>query len=199
MQNLTKYLVGLALIFCALQVHAQFPSNGNFPGAFGGGFAGGGRSNTYSGSDYGTSEARSVHRVLTGMIADLRIVTISSRSGAGQYVGAGIGGALGAIAGRKVGRGSGRDAASVVAGTIGALAGQQIGNHLATSERRALEVVVTLDSGELVAVTQEIDADAAALVPGMRVGLIQGQNTRVVRLQPHSDNRSTAQRIYTAF
>ncbi len=162
---------------------AQFGSGGYWGGSSGGYWSNNtGGSVTYRGSDYGTADARSVQQVVTGRVEDMRVVTISTRGQASQYIGAGLGGAVGAIAARKVGNGSGKQIASLVGGALGALAGQAIGEHVGREERQALEIIVALDRGNVIAVTQEIDQDAASLRPGDRVRLVSGSVTRVVKM-----------------
>lgn len=163
------------LMLGSTQAMAQFAYNGFWGGNTG-------NSISYRGSDYGASDARSVQQVVTGRVEDVRVVQITTRGQASQYIGAGLGGAVGAIAAKKVGSGSGSQIAQLVGGALGAMAGQAIGDRAGSETRQALEVVVALDRGDVVAITQEIDQDAASLRPGDHVRLIHGSVTRVVKM-----------------
>jgi len=93
-------------------------------------------------------------------------------------LGAVIGAAAGGLIGSAIGAGTGRDVAIVLGAIGGGVAGNVIQNKY-VDKRPGSHVVVTLDNGVHVAVTQPFD-------PNLKVGdrvMIQGsgQNARVVR------------------
>jgi len=173
--RLIFWAVLAAFAIASGQAMAQFSNNGYWGGNSG-------SSTSYRGSDYGAGDTRAIQQVITGRVEDVRVVEITTRGQASQYIGAGLGGAVGAIAARKVGNGSGSQIASIVGGAVGALVGQAVGDRIGRETRQAIEVVVALDRGQVVAITQEIDQNAATLRSGDRVRLIQGSVTRVVKV-----------------
>lgn len=174
MKKLVQLVVVIVAVASAVSAQAQSIGGSN-------------ASISHRGNDYGVRDARRIQEIQTGTVEDVREVVISRRSNAGQYVGAGVGGTLGALAGRAVAKkGNKRAAATALLGALGALAGQKVGEAMAREEHRSLEVIVALDSGRVVGITQEIDADALALQPGDRVRLIKGSVTRVVRMYQQS-------------
>lgn len=199
----------LILIAVALPATAQFPSNGNFPAAnnghfggyggynnYGGGVFGSatqGRSVSHRGNDYGEADARRVQDVVLGVVEDVRVVDISSKSNTGQVVGGALGAAVGGVAGNKVGNGSGRTLATIAGAAIGGLTGAAIGDKFSETHRRSIEVVVSLDNGRAIVVTQEEDGNV--LNPGDRVRIVHGSVTRVVKMQ-HSTTPQQQAQIY---
>ena len=129
------------------------------------------------------SEARRRQAVQIGTIVDIRVVQIGSRrhGGASEFIGAGLGAALGALAGERVGSGSGQQAAQLVLGALGAWGGSRAAEAVDSIEEEALEIIVELPNGELVAVAQSLDSQAATLRVGETVRLVDGQLTRVAR------------------
>lgn len=134
-----------------------------------------------SGSSYEGNEARRMQYLQTGTVEDIREVTVTDRSNMGQYGSMGIGGALGGLLGQKIGNGNGRIAATVVMAAVGAAAGNKVNEYVSTD--KALEIIVSLDDGRAVAITQTLDNDASSLQVGDRVRIIQGANVRVVRMR----------------
>jgi len=114
--------------------------------------------------------------VRLGTIEQIIPTTLQSPVHAG--VGAVMGGIVGAGLGNLVGRGTGRDVATV----LGALGGGALGNELQDNVYApplpAQQVIVRIDNGVIVGVTQPVNA---ALYPSMRVYVEgYGTNARVI-------------------
>jgi outer membrane lipoprotein SlyB len=93
-------------------------------------------------------------------------------------LGAVLGAAAGGLIGSTIGGGTGRDVAIVLGAIGGGVLGQNVQNKY-VDKRPGSHIVVALDNGVQVAVTQPVD-------PNLKVGdrvMIQGsgQNARVVR------------------
>lgn len=125
-----------------------------------------------SGSAYSRSQTRGEMLVRTGVVESVRTVTIEgTQSGVGMVAG----GVLGGLAGSNVGKGSGATAGAVVGAVLGGLAGQAIEEQ--AGRKAGLEITIRLDSGQMIAVTQEADE---AFHPGERVRILSGDGvTRV--------------------
>lgn len=125
-----------------------------------------------SGSAYSRSRTRGEMHVRTGVIESVRTVTIE---GTQSGVGVVAGGVVGGIAGSNVGQGKGSTVGSVLGAVLGGVAGQAIEEK--ASKKDGLEITVKLDSGQLIAVTQEADETFRA---GERVRVLSGSGvTRV--------------------
>ena len=125
-----------------------------------------------SGSAYSRSQTRGEMLVRMGVVESVRTVIIE---GTQSGVGVAAGGVLGGIAGSNVGHGSGATAGAVLGAVLGGLAGQAIEEQ--TSKKEGLEITIKLDSGQIIAVTQEADD---AFRPGERVRILSGDGvTRV--------------------
>lgn len=117
-----------------------------------------------SGQVYSRHDARQVHVVETGVVESVKWVRIEgTQSPFGVLAGALIGGVLGST----IGSGSGR----AVATAVGAVAGGAVGAAAEEDMTRkdALEIVVSLDSGETIVIVQEADMD---IRPGDRVKIL---------------------------
>lgn len=125
-----------------------------------------------SGSAYSRSQTRGEMNVRMGVIESVRTVTIEgTQSGVGAAAGAVVGG----VAGSDVGHGKGSTVGSVLGAVLGGMAGQAIEER--TSKKDGLEITVKLDSGQIIAVTQEADE---AFRAGERVRILSGNGvTRV--------------------
>ena len=125
-----------------------------------------------SGSAYSRSQTRGEMQVRMGIVDSVRMVTIEgTQSGVGTVAG----GAVGGIAGSTVGHGKGSTAAAVVGAVLGGMAGQAIEEK--GSKKDGLEITIKLDSGQIIAVTQEADDP---FNPGERVRILSGNGvTRV--------------------
>jgi outer membrane lipoprotein SlyB len=125
-----------------------------------------------SGSSYSRSQTRGEMLVRMGIVESVRTVTIEgTQSGAGVVAG----GALGGLAGSNVGQGSGATAGAIVGAVLGGLAGQAIEEQ--GSKKAGVEITIRLDSGQIIAVTQEADEQ---FHPGERVRILSGDGvTRV--------------------
>jgi len=118
-----------------------------------------------SGGAYSRAQARTLQQVQLGVVSSVRPVRIE---GTKSGVGAVGGGALGGIAGSSVGSDNRVQAAAGVAGAIlGGLAGAAAEEGI--TRTNGLEIVVRLDSGGLVAITQAADRP---FNPGDRVQII---------------------------
>ncbi|MBI2313595.1 MAG: glycine zipper 2TM domain-containing protein [Betaproteobacteria bacterium] len=119
-----------------------------------------------SGAAYTRDQARQESNVRMGMVESVRQVTIEgTRSG----VGAVAGGAVGGIAGSSVGHGKGAQVGAVLGAVGGGVAGQAI--EEATTRKPGIEITVKLDSGQMIAITQEADE---TFRPGEQVRVLSG-------------------------
>lgn len=123
---------------------------------------------------YKREEARREQSVRLGTIESLRDVRIEgTRSGIGPAAGAVIGG----IAGNTVGQGRGAAVGAVVGGVAGGVAGQAA--EQAATRKNGVEITIKLDSGPLIAITQEA-GDSFRVGERIRV-LSDGMTSRVTR------------------
>jgi len=125
-----------------------------------------------SGSAYSRSQTRGEMHVRMGIVESVRTVTIEgTQSGVGAAAGAVVGG----VAGSDVGHGKGSTVGSVLGAVLGGVAGQAIEER--TTRKDGLEITVKLDSGQIIAVTQEADEQFRA---GEKVRVLSGSGvTRV--------------------
>lgn len=132
----------------------------------------GGCAESLSGSAYSRSQTREVMEVRMGMVESVRHVQIEgTRSGVGAATGAVVGG----IAGSNIGEGKG----STVGAVLGAVGGGVLGSAIeqGTTKKAGLEITVKLDSGKMLAITQEADEEFRV---GERVRILSGSGvTRV--------------------
>ena len=129
------------------------------------------------GSVYDGSEARQVQKVDLATVEDIRLVTIEQKDTSPSYTGAATGAALGGLLGSKIGKGNGKTAATIIFAGLGASAGESAGRAMNSRTYQAIEVIIRMEkSGNLYAITQAIDSDAAAMRPGDLVRVIQTQN-----------------------
>jgi len=119
-----------------------------------------------SGQVYSRDQARMAHTVETGVVEQVKQVTIEgTKTGAGA-----VGGGLaGGVLGSTIGSGRGSTIAAVAGALAGAAAGTMAEEQLTKAD--GLEILVRLDSGRLVAVVQEADVAFAA---GERVQVLTG-------------------------
>ncbi len=97
----------------------------------------------------GTIKREQVVEVQTGLVTSVKNVTVlGKRSGAGRTVGR----TVGAIAGGAVGSGYGSVAGSILGSVLGGAAGSSADENL--QRKPGLEIVVRLDTGQYVTVTQ---------------------------------------------
>jgi outer membrane lipoprotein SlyB len=127
-----------------------------------------------SGSAYSRGQTRGEMNVRMGIVESVRPVKIE---GTQSGVGAVAGGAIGGVAGSTVGQGKGSTIGSVVGAVLGGVAGQAIEER--STKKEGLEITVKLDSGQLIAITQEADEQFQT---GDRVRILSGSGvTRVSR------------------
>lgn len=125
-----------------------------------------GCASSQSGSAYERRQARQEMSVRLGVVESVRHVTIEgTKSPVGAVAGAGLGG----LAGSNIGRGRGSTAGAIVGAVVGGVAGSAIEEQ--ATKKNGLEITVKLDSGELIAVTQEADE---AFHTGERVRVLRG-------------------------
>lgn len=125
-----------------------------------------------SGSAYSRSQTRGEMTVRMGVVESVRQVTIE---GTQSPVGAIAGGVVGGVAGSNIGGGKGSTIGSVLGAVAGGVAGQAIEEQV--TKKKGLEITIKLDSGQMIAVTQEADEP---FHPGERVRVLSGQGaTRV--------------------
>lgn len=128
------------------------------------------------GGNYTRVQARGEQSVRLGVVENVRDVVIDARdTGTGTLAGAAIGG----IAGSTVGGGHNANAAGAIAGAVlGGIIGSNVEKN--ANDRRGVEVTVRLETGKLIAITQERDEEFRV---GDRVRILSGQGaTRVTRL-----------------
>ena len=119
-----------------------------------------------SGSSYSRSQTRGEMLVRMGVIESVRTVNIEgTKSGVGAAAGAVVGG----VAGSDIGHGKGSTVGSVLGAVLGGVAGQAIEEK--TTKKSGLEITVKLDSGQIIAITQEADE---AFRAGERVRVLSG-------------------------
>jgi outer membrane lipoprotein SlyB len=125
-----------------------------------------------SGSAYSRSQTRGEMHVRMGVVESVRQVTIE---GTQSGVGAAAGGVIGGVAGRDIGHGKGSTVGAVLGAVLGGVAGQAIEER--TTKKDGVEITIKLDSGQIIAVTQEADEQFRA---GERVRVLSGSGaTRV--------------------
>ena len=125
-----------------------------------------------SGSAYSRTQTRGEMHVRMGIVDSVRTVLIE---GTQSGVGAVAGGVVGGVAGSNVGQGRGSTVGSVLGAVLGGVAGQAIEEKV--SKKDGLEITIKLDSGQIIAVTQEADEQFHA---GERVRVLSGSGvTRV--------------------
>lgn len=112
-------------------------------------------------TNYARTETRMLQQVQLGELVEVREVTLDAQpTGQGAAAGAVLGGVSGAQ------RGNATQAA--IGGVLGSLLGQGIED--AAGRRKGVELLVKLDDGNLVAVTQE--SDGLKYEPGQRVRVL---------------------------
>jgi outer membrane lipoprotein SlyB len=115
--------------------------------------------NTYNYNEVGRAAS-----VTFGSVVSARMVDINGKN---TGVGALLGGAAGAGAGSYIGNGSGSIWGAAAGAVIGAVAGGAA--EQATSNRRGIEYLVMLESGEAMTVVQDIANDEQPIAAGSRV------------------------------
>lgn len=126
------------------------------------------------GDAYSREQTRREQTVRMGVVESVREVPIE---GTRSAVGAIAGGAIGGIAGSTVGGGHGSDIAAVLGAVVGGVAGQAV--EQSATRKTGLEITIKLDSGQLIAITQEAGEKFAA---GERVRVLSdGYTSRVTR------------------
>jgi outer membrane lipoprotein SlyB len=119
-----------------------------------------------SGGAYSRDQVRQEQTVRLGVVESVRPVTIE---GTKTPIGAAAGAAAGGIAGSEIGHGKGAAIGAIGGAVLGGLAGAAAEEAL--TRRPGLEITVKLDSGGLIAVTQEADE---SFKPGDRVRVVSG-------------------------
>ena len=123
-----------------------------------------------SASSYSASQARGEMSVRMGVVESVRQVTIEAEK---SQVGTIAGGIIGGLAGSNFGGGSKGSAVGTVLGVVGGgVAGQTIEGQI--GKKVGLEIVVKVDGGQMVAITQEADEQFR---PGDRVRILSGHGT----------------------
>ncbi|MEN6585384.1 MAG: glycine zipper 2TM domain-containing protein [Sulfuricella sp.] len=126
----------------------------------------GGCASSMSGGAYSRSQARQTQEVQMGVVESVRQVQLE---GTKTPVGTVAGAAVGGIAGSNIGGGKGSTVAAIIGAVAGGLAGSAIEEGV--TKKPGLEITVTLDSGRMIAVTQEADE---SFHPGERVRILTG-------------------------
>ena len=126
------------------------------------------------GGSYTREQARREQTVRMGFIESVRDVKLEgTRSGVGPAAGAVVGG----VAGSAIGHGRGSVVGTILGAVVGGVAGQAV--EQGVTAKPGVEVTVKLDSGQMVAITQDADE---AFRPGDRVRILSdGATSRVTR------------------
>lgn len=119
-----------------------------------------------SGGAYTRSQARQVQTVTMGVVESVRLVRIE---GTGSGVGTATGAVVGGVAGSTLGGGRGKVLTTVIGAVAGGLAGSAAEEGMTRTD--GLEITVKLDSGSMLAITQEADEQFHA---GDRVRVLEG-------------------------
>ena len=119
-----------------------------------------------SGGAYTREQARQPQEVRMGVVESVREVTIE---GTKTAIGPGAGAVVGGVAGSNVGGGKGSIIGTVVGAVAGGLAGGAIEEGV--TKQKGFEITVKLDSGKLMAITQNADE---VFRPGERVRVLSG-------------------------
>ncbi len=119
-----------------------------------------------SGGAYSRGQARKEDTVKIGTVESVRPVQIE---GTKTPIGTVAGGAVGGVAGSTVGSGKGSAVAAILGAVVGGVAGSAI--EEAVTREQGLEIIIKLDSGNTVAITQKADEE---FKPGERVHVISG-------------------------
>jgi outer membrane lipoprotein SlyB len=112
-------------------------------------------------SNYGRAETRMLQQVQLGELLEVREVTLDAQP-------TGQGGTAGVVLGGVSGAQRGNATQAAIGGVLGSFLGQGIED--AAGRRKGLELLVKLDDGNLVSVTQE--ADGLKYEPGQRVRVL---------------------------
>ncbi|MDR2124592.1 MAG: glycine zipper 2TM domain-containing protein [Desulfovibrio sp.] len=127
-------------------------------------------------ADYGASRTRTAQSVRYGTVVSVRDVRIANDDRTGTAIGTVGGGVAGGVLGSLLGNGRGSVLAAVAGAALGAAAGY--GGAELLGGQTGVEITLTLDDGQNLAVAQGKDADFA---PGQRVKVLSdGMTTRVV-------------------
>jgi outer membrane lipoprotein SlyB len=119
-----------------------------------------------SGGAYTRSQTRQVQTVTMGVVESVRLVRIE---GTGSGVGTATGAVVGGVAGSTLGGGRGKVLTTVIGAVAGGLAGSAAEEGMTRTD--GLEITVQLDSGSMLAITQEADEQFHA---GDRVRVLEG-------------------------
>jgi outer membrane lipoprotein SlyB len=117
--------------------------------------------------------------VRSGVVEQVTLTQVKSNHD--QGLGAIVGGIAGAGLGSLIGAGTGRDVAIAAGAIAGAIGGNYTQQRYFDKPQEAQQVIVRLNSGVLVSVTQPVNT---ALRPGMRVYVEgSGYDARVITQQ----------------
>ena len=136
----------------------------------------GGCASSKSSEAYTRGQARKEATVKNGTVESVRPVTIEgTKTPVGAVAGAGVGG----IAGSSIGHNKGSAIAAIITGVAGGLVGSAA--EEAITREQGLEIIVKLDAGNTVAITQKADEE---FTPGERVHVISNSGaSRVTHIQ----------------
>lgn len=138
-----------------------------------------------SGQGYNAGEVRRVAKVETARVLDVRDVDINvpNNNRNDQYAGAAVGGVIGGALG-SMGHGHNRGMATLLGTTLGAVVGGVATERSTRDRRQGVEFILEMHNGEVLSVTQEMDADARDVLPGDQVRIISGQGVvRIAKLR----------------
>jgi outer membrane lipoprotein SlyB len=118
--------------------------------------------------------------IRTGVVEQVTDTQVQSNHDTG--VGAILGGLGGVALGSLIGRGTGRDVAMIAGALAGGVGGNYAEQRRYDQPQQAQQIIVRMNSGVLVSVTQPVNAD---LKPGTKV-YVEGQGAGA-RVVPRSD------------
>jgi outer membrane lipoprotein SlyB len=121
------------------------------------------------GSDYDASGVRTAQSVTYGTVQSVRVVRIHEDSDTSKTLATAGGAVAGGVLGSLIGGGSGRTVGAVGGALLGAAAGY--GGSQVLTAQDGFEIMVKLDNGSTIAVTQGTDME---FTPGQRVKVLSG-------------------------
>lgn len=169
-----RFLFGAVVTLALLALLGLLPGGANAQGLYDMGSAK--QSRTFGALEVPSQQGRQPLPVRGGLVLDVTAVQIEVAPASSDRVFGGIiGAALGTVAARN-----GSYSAKALAGAIGAFAGDKIATNASSEMRKAMQVVVKLTTGEIIAIVQE--ENGAPLAVGNLVYVIgQGVATRAIR------------------
>ena len=124
-----------------------------------------------TGKNVAAQQAEVTHTTTRGVIVQLDRAYIENNPSLWGALGGAV---VGAIAGSAVGGGSGRVLMGVSGAALGALVGAGIERRL--NRRDGIDITMRLETGETIAVVQELGPEERAMRPGDRAVVLRGSD-----------------------